>query len=118
MLHLFKNNDFRSMGIALAHVYRLRQQFSQINETAERLKTLLSTAKSSAQAKNANCLRKRAFPQKLSVCFTWYHYHPKKERYTQVREQQGGGRRVQLINRNASSSELSTVLLIVSFQIA
>ena len=98
MLHLFKNNDFRSMGIALAHVYQLCQQFSQINETAERLKTLLSTAKSSAQVKNANCPRKGAFHQKLSVCFSWYHYDPKKERYTQVQEQRGGGRRVQLIN--------------------
>ena len=118
MLHLSKNNDFLSMGIAVAHVYQLRQQFSQINETDERLKTLLSNAKSSAQAKNANSPRKRACPQKLSVCFTWYHYDPKKERYTQVRKQLGGGRRVQLINRNASSSELSTVLLIVSLQIA
>ena len=41
MLHLSKNNDFLSMGIAVAHVYQLRQQFSQINETDERLKTLL-----------------------------------------------------------------------------
>ena len=118
MLHLFKNNDFLSMGIALAHIYQLRQQFSQINETADGLKTLLSTAKSSAQAKNANCPRKRACPQKLSVCFTWDHCDQKKERYTQVREQLVGGRRVQLINHNASSSELSTVLLIAFFQIA
>ena len=42
---------------------------------------------------------------------------PKERRYTQVRKQLGGGPRVQLINRNASSSELFTVLLTVSFQI-
>ena len=94
------------MGIALAHIYQLRQQFSQIDERAERLKTLFSTAKSSAQPKHANYPRKRARPQKLSVSFTSYHYDPKKGRYTQVREQLGGGRRVQLINRNASSSEI------------
>ena len=29
------------MGIALAHIYQLLQQFSQIDERAERLKTLL-----------------------------------------------------------------------------
>ena len=47
------------MGIALAHIYQLRQQFSQIDERAERLKTLFSTAKSSAQPKHANYPRKR-----------------------------------------------------------
>ena len=94
------------MGIALAHVYQLRQQFSQIDERADRLRTLLSTAKSTAQAKHANYLRKRAHLQKLSVSFTWYHYDSRKGRYTQVREQLGGGRRVQSINRNATSSEI------------
>lgn len=94
------------MGIALAHVYQLRQQFSQIDERADRLRTLLLTAKSSVQGKHSNYPRKRARPQKLSVSFTWYHYGPKKGRYTQVREQLGGGRRVQLINRNATSSEI------------
>ena len=98
---LFKNNDCLSMGIALAHIYQLLQPFSQIDERAERLKTLLSTAKSSAQPKHANYPRKRAHPQKLSVSFTSYHYDPKKGRYTQVREQLGGCRRVQLINRKA-----------------
>ena len=60
MLLLSKNNDFLSMGIAVTHVYQLRQQFSQINETDERLKTLLSNAKSTVQAKNANSPLKRA----------------------------------------------------------
>ena len=104
------------MGIALAHIYQLRQQFSQIDERAERLKTFFSTAKSSAQPKHANYPRAR--PQKLSVSFTWYHYDPKKGRYTQVREQLGGGRRVQLIIAMPHHPRFSTVLLIFSFQMA
>ena len=62
------------MCMALAHVYQLRQQFPQIDERAECLKILLSTSKSSAQAKHANYSRKKARSQKLSISLTWYHY--------------------------------------------
>ena len=80
-------------------------EYGQRNERAQRLKNLLSTTKSSISNKT-NYPKKRAKPSKIQLYFSWYHYDVKKERYTQVREQQGGGLRVQQVDRHSTFQEM------------
>ena len=102
------------MRIALVHVYQLMLEYGQRNERAQRLKNLLSTTKSSISNKT-NYPKKRAKPSKIQLYFSWYHYDVKKERYTQVREQQGGGLRVQHVDRHSTFQEMFQWIVDVFF---
>ena len=91
--------------MALAHAYQVLQAFKP--SKAEKLKALFSAARS--RTVNRKEVKGRIKAPKVTVAFAWYNYDKKKDRFVQVREVAGGGRRMQLMSRSTSLHEIEVV---------
>ena len=108
---MFKRDDLLEIGIALADVYVILDKFSSNRNTAtaraEQLKSFLASSRSKQGYTTHSYPKKRSKASSLTVTFTWHNYDNKKKKYAQVREQMGGGRRQQIMQR---SSTFETIL--------
>ena len=97
------------MGLALAHAYQVISKFKKINARSLRLRELITTARRKQNGIMSRTGNTRLKPDVISVNFNWYHYDDKKEKYCQVRENRGGGRRSISLRRKSTYDELSEI---------
>ena len=90
----------------MAHAYQVIAKFKIYDTKTEKLKQLMVTARSKRDVVSASSSKKRLKQVKITVSFTWYNYDQKKEKYTQVREIMGGGKRVQILPRTSDKEKL------------
>lgn len=104
----FRKNE---MGIALADVYLMRAKFKN---NSIRLGGLFHEARS-RHYKALSKTKRRQKQQIIAVAFCWYNFDMKKDKYTQVREISGGGKRVQTVSRSSCLDELTKIALKIFF---
>ena len=84
------------MGIALGHVYQLMDRFAT-EQKRKKLQQLVTTARSFSKGDKSKKTKKEKMgnsgSKTLTVNLNWFNYDPKKEKYTLVKESQGGGKR-------------------------
>lgn len=102
------------MGVSLSGYYLLMEKFSSADTSStikksERLKELLASNRSRNTSLGKTQQLARTKPQTITVYFSWYNFDIKKEKYCQVREVMGGGRRTAVISRNSGLQKLEEI---------
>ena len=91
-VNLFSKNGFMEMGLAMAHAYQIKEKFSNKQSKAERLQTLLESArKRKDQRAGVGSSKQRKKKAELSVNLNLYQFDPNQNRYTQLKAARGGG---------------------------
>lgn len=85
-IHLFQKDDFVQMGMALAHVYLLTDNFA----TEQKKAKLGELVKSARVSYNEKSLKNKK--GKVMVTLNWYHFNEKKNKFCQIKEINGGGK--------------------------
>ena len=92
-IHLFKKDDFTSLGIALADAYLLIEKFSKTKDSrAAVLKSFMLNSSRQRQQVNESYSRQKHVKPTVNIAFTWSDYCYKDHRYKQKRKASGGGK--------------------------
>lgn len=100
-INLFSKNDFMDMGLAMAHAYQLKENFGNKTSKAEKLQSLLATARKRKEQRVGGSMKQKKKRTELSVNLNLFEYDPNLNRYSQLKAIKGGGCRQITVQRTS-----------------
>lgn len=87
------------MGLAMAHAYQLKEKFCNKTTKAEKLQSLLSTARKRKERRVGSSTKQRKKKTDLSVNLNIFEFNSVKNRFHQLKAPKGGGCRQMQLQR-------------------
>ena len=107
-MHLFQKDELVGLGIPLGEVYLLIEKFgkkSSLEDKKQKIYNLVRNIKGGERSYTP-----RPKPVEIQVNFKWHNFNKKKDKYTMVRAEGGGGNKVMKMNRNSLFGEIECQL--------